>query len=879
MSQPPKWALRFLRFFCRTEYIEEIEGDLCELFEKRFRHSPKKARRQFFWDTLRTFRPKNIKKITNKNPTMYELKNYTKVYFRRFKYERIHYLVNMLGLALGFAVLFFILIYVEDEKTIDNYHSKADRIYRILEKSESPEEGVRHFSSIANPLSEALEMEFPEIEESARLFYFGSSTLRRGEVSIPERKYAYASREIFNILDFKILDGDPLKDFNSEVGIVLNKTTAIKLFGKQNIAGEIVEMPGNLPGGMEVLAVMEDMPGNSSYQFNAIYVVADFSTFSDESDQRWFKKWDSRSANAFVLFSENASPERIMGQKSRIMDKYFPKEIQAEHDFYFQNISEMHLGSNHLDAFGMDPILSVPYGNRDFVHIILLIGLLVIVIAALNYINLSSVQCLKRSKEAKVRKINGANVSQLRLQLFLETFLTLFFACIISFCMLYGLYPKFLEVSDKQIPFEALFSLKMIVYYVLAFVIIWLLSSLIPAIYYSRIGRNLVFIKSTFSGKGNQLRKVFVTLQYGISMSLIIGSIVLYQQLNFVQSKDLGFSNSGLLTLDINSRASRNNFQNIISGLLENPSIVNASASSRVPGEWKFIPSVQLSLNQGDINPVEATHYGADHRWLDTYNMELTQGNNFMGSRYSDSLKVIINERAVELLGLENPIGKTLWVSEDTLAKMRIIGVVKNFHFESLHKVMSPTVITSWNNPVIGIDYFTIKYSGNVADVIRHIEKVQFEVDPDTPAEINFLDAKWERYYQADISRSRLIFIATIISIFISVFGLFGLINFTVERKTKEIGIRKVLGATLYSITTLVLKDYLFLLLIAIVFTSPIAWIIMNDWLSDFAYRIDLSPFIFMAAFCFLLLVSLSVVIFRVLKLGKSNPTTSLRSD
>ncbi len=419
-----------------------------------------------------------------------------------------------------------------------------------------------------------------------------------------------------------------------------------------------------------------------------------------------------------------------------------------------------------------------------------------IIIAALNYINLSSVQALKRTLEAGIRKVNGATVGQLRFQLFVETFMTKMFAYVFAISLMAAFFNSFLSITNKSIPFQQVFSEDLIFYHVAAFIFIWILSSLTPALYYSRLNRSLIISKNVFSGKGDLLRKSFVVIQYGISLCLIIGTLVLFRQMNFIQTKDLGFSYDKMLTLDINSGSARRHYKSIIQEIAKHSGVENVSTSSRVPGEWKSLPSVGISLNQSD-EQVTAHHFGVDHRWIDTYQMKLKYGSNFSGQDQSDTLKLIINEEAVAVLGLEeNPVGQFLWVHEDTTSKMQIIGVVEDFHFESLHESLGPVAVTSWNNPVLGIDYFTVRYSGNPTEVIVHIEEVQKKYDPETPAEINYLDERWNRYYEADQSRSQLILIATIISIIISTFGLFGLVNFTVERKTKEVGIRKILGAS-----------------------------------------------------------------------------------
>jgi putative ABC transport system permease protein len=874
--QPPKYPLRFLRWFCREDYLDEIEGDLIELFEKRAEESPTKAKRRFVWDVVKSFRPVNFKTLKINNWAMSTLRNYTIVYFRRFRKEATHYLVNTLGLALGFMVFFFVLMYVYDERTIDTYHSKSDRIYRVLCKRTDPGGEVQHLSVTSNMLSEGLKNDFPAIEETARMINLGSSGFTYNNTQFNDRNYAMASSGIFKILDFKILAGDPLRQFSGPMALALNQTTAKKLFGDEDPIGKVIDAWAE---NVEVIAVYEDIPGYSTYQFNAVYVTK-FDQFKqiDEEFHDWMNSYESRGMTTWVLLKENASPESIMAEKTKFMEKYFKKESQPMQDFYFQPISDIHLDSGHLSYWGDEVPQTIPYSNRQFVAIALLVGLFVIVIAGLNYINLSSVQALKRTLEAGIRKVNGASVGQLRMQLFLETFITLMLSYGISVLLVLLLYQQFVDIAGKNVPIERFLRAELLVYHLAIFLIIWLLSSLIPALYYSRLNRSVVLKKNAFSGKGDMLRKSFVVVQYGISLCLIIGSIVLYRQLSFVQTKDLGFKNEHLLTLDINSSDARDHFESIVHDLLENSNVVNASASSRVPGEWKTIPVVDISLSQNE-NPLGASHYAADNRWLDTYGITLAAGQNFSGQAASDTLKVILNETAVRMMGLEDPVGQSIWVKEDTISKMQVIGVVKDFHIESLHKQVGPVVITSWNNPVRGIDYFTIKFNENASEVISHIEAVQGKYDPETPAEINFLDERWERYYRADQTRSSLILIATVISILISAFGLFGLVNFTAERKTKEIGIRKVLGATTLNIIRIVLKDYVVLFLVAFVLAAPLAWWVLNAWLSDFAYRINMSVGVFAFAFTVVLLVSFTTVISRVYRLAKSNPIDSVRYE
>lgn len=801
-------------------------------------------------------------------------KNYTKIYFRRFRKETVHYLVNILGLSLGLSILFFILMFVYDEQNIDSFHSKKDRIYRVINEVRE-DDGMHEYLAGPNPLAKALEADFPMVEATGWTTYFGSHVLAKGDKRTADRDWVIFTKSMFDILDIEILDGDPLKEFEGLAGMVITEDIAMTLFGRKDVVGEVIDE--SRFGPVEVIAIMGDMPRNSTYRFNEIYVLDP--SQMHENWQTFLKDWDTQFMQTWVLLEEGTTPEDLYQSKDDFLAKYLDEETLEDYDFYLHPLSEVHLGSTAFESGGPAPLLAIPYSDREFVSMILIMGFLVILIAALNYVNLSSVQALKRTLEASMRKINGATNKHLFRQLLFETFLTVFISYIISLLLVVLLFPFFQQIANKDFSIGLLFSTDFIFYHVVSILLIWIVSAMLPALYYSQLKRTLLVMKNAFSGKGDLLRKGLVGLQYALSIFLIIGSIVIYRQLEYVQSKDLGFDNQNMIVLDINSGAARSNFKNIIDGIKKNPDVINASTSSRVPGEWKDIPTAELARNLTDES-VRASHYAIDKNWLDTYRIKLLEGANFTGSDQVDSLYVLINQQTANALDLESPVGESIWVMSDRdSVRMRIKGIVEDFHFESLYEPIGPVVLTHWNNHVRSIDYFTIRYSQNPKETIAHIEGVNASFDPNTPAEIHFLDQQWERFYQAEESRSTIILIASIVSIIISAFGLFGLINFTMERKTKEIGIRKVVGASVGDIISLVLKDYLILLLIALGIAAPVSWWLFGDWLSDFAYRINLSMDLFIIAFVLVLLISFTTVLSRIYKIAKSNPVQSIRYE
>lgn len=801
-------------------------------------------------------------------------KNYTKIYFRRFRKESSHYLVNILGLLMGFTILFFILMFVYDEQNMDGYHKKGERIFQVV-NIYNDENGSAKFVSTPGPLADALKAEFPAIEEVAHLTYTGSQVMAKGDVRLAEREWAVGTVGIFDILDFDILSGNPKKSFNGQAGVVITEELARKLFGHTNVVGEVLDE--SRFGTAEVLAVMGEMPRNSSYRFNTIY-VANYSQWP-EYFQQYTREWRARFAQTWVLFKEGKGPDDVLALKDSFLDKYVPEDFREHIDFEFQNVSDIHLGSSDIGRGGMSPRFAIPTSDQQFVNMILLLGALVMFIAALNYVNLSSVQALKRTLEASMRKINGANNRNLVIQLFYETLLTVLIAYATANLLILILFAQFLSIANKEFELSLLYSSDLIIYHALIILLIWVLSALLPALYYSRLRRSLLVLKNAFSGKGDLLRKVLVGVQYALSIFLIVGSLVISRQLDFIQDKDLGFDNQNLIVLDINSGAARGSFREIIREIKANANVVNASTSSRVPGEWKNIPTASLTKTLSE-EPVEVSHYGADHNWLDTYKMTLKSGKNFSGNEKTDSLGILINDQTASLLDLTDPVGASIWVMGPLdSVKMQIIGVIEDFHYESLYEPIGPVVVTSWNNHIRSIDYFTIRYAQNPKETVEHIEAVNEIFDPGTPAEINFLDDQWSRFYRSEESRATIVLIASFLSIIISAFGLFGLINFTVERKTKEIGIRKVLGASYGNISKLILGDYVILLFVALLAAALISWWLLEDWLSDFAYRIELGPDLLLIAFSVVLLISFSTVLARILKISKADPVRSIRYD
>lgn len=804
------------------------------------------------------------------------IRNYFKIAFRVFAKEKANYAINSIGLALGIAVLLFILIYVQDEYSVDSYHSKADRIYRVYEKDNTKKNDAQYQSLISHQVAGALKSEFPEIEETANLIYLGTNSLKYGDNLFDEKNYTATSPSIFKIWDFEVVEGNLNREINGSALLVLTETCAKKLFGNESAVGKYVYSFRRFET-IEVMAVIKDMPKNSSYQFSSLY-VSNYDHWGSLNffNARWLKDWDDRIVMTWLLLKESANTASIMKKKEAFLQKHYKEGIRDKHDFYLQNIKNFHFQSKHINYEDWGPPITLPFNNKTYVNVILLVGILIIIISGLNYVNLSSVQAIKRSKEAGVRTAIGASRKQLIQQLYAESFITTLLAYLLAITIIMLSLNQFNSFVDKAFSLKTIFSIWP--YHAIIFVTVWLASSIIPSIHFATSG-NLMLMKKAFVFKGDKLRKGFLAFQYCISLMLIIGTIVLLKQLRYVQSKDIGFNKDKLMTLEVSRGPVRSHFKTISQTLTANSNISEVSASSSVPFDPWSLNTVGITKNLGQ-DPQDIFHFGVDENWLSTYGITLVEGRNFSGNVDADVDDIIINEKAVTAFNLtDNPIGKTVYLTGRDTVKVNVIGIVKDIHFQSLYDEIKPMVLTCWSNPFWRIGNLTVKYSGNPAVALKQLEAIQKEYEPERPANIFFMDKEAERFYKADNKRSRLLLLATIVSILVALFGLFGIINFTAEILVKEISIRKVLGAKYADIVKLLIKDYVIILVGVIVIAIPIAYAVLNKWLNNFTYRIDLTPKIFITALVLILIASSITILFKILKLLRLNPIVKLKEE
>ncbi|HSB93453.1 MAG TPA: FtsX-like permease family protein, partial [Flavitalea sp.] len=552
-----------------------------------------------------------------------------------------------------------------------------------------------------------------------------------------------------------------------------------------------------------------------------------------------------------------------------------------------QSLKDIHFYSADIDGF------SGKKGNISYIYVFLVVACFIIFIACINYMNLSTARFTNRGKEIAIRKVAGASRSTLIKQFLTEALLVTIFSVLISILFVYYLLPVFNSFTEKQLTFNFNSDYRIWLGIFSVILLVSLLAGLYPALFQSGLNP-LSLLKSKIQlGKGNiSLRRSLVVFQFIISIVLIAATIIIYQQMQYVNKKDMGFDKDKLVVVDINSGAIRHSSEAVKNEILKLPQVKSVTTTSRVPGEWKTIPSIKVNADASNpANLKDMYFFAVDNQFLTTYNIKLLKGRNFFESGSGDSTSVLINETAARELGITSPLGQAITIpavkfggdNRSSLEKPftgNVVGIVKDFNFQSLHDPLAPMVIGFQKNPVHVIDYFTVKLAGgDIQGTVAKLNAIMLGVDKDNLFEYHFLDKQWELLYRDDRIRQIIFLIVSMLAIFIATLGLLGLTIYAAEQRVKEIGIRKVLGANVAGIVLMLSKDFLKLVLIAAVIAIPIAWFFMHKWLEDFAYRIDISWGVFALSAFVALLIAMATISLQVIRAAIANPVKSLRTE
>ena len=784
-------------------------------------------------------------------------RNYLKIALRNIRKYKGYSFINIAGLAIGVSACLLLFLWVQDELSFDRYHQKADQIYRVVSQYES-EGKTRRFAWTSAPVGPALVNEFPEIEKAVR---FGRNGF---VVSYQNKRFVeqvyFTDPDIFDVFTFPLVKGNPENTLKEPYSLLISEEMSRKYFGDEDPLGKIITLDERRD--FRITGVFEDIPQNSHFRFHFLGLFSDYAS-------RHFDQWGVSNYWTYILVSENFSPDEFKEKSPQFVEKYRGKESRYVYktSYPLQALTRIHLHSDLRGEIGMNRSMGT-------VYIFSAIAVFILLIACLNYINLSTARYAIRAKEVGLRKVIGATRPQLIKQFLGETFLFSFIALPLSVMLAELFLPLFNSLSGKKLAvhyFDNIFLVP-----VLAFIILFVgfASGIFPAFFISAL-KPVSALRGMFkaSSKGSTLRKTLIVSQFAISIIFLVSTFVVLSQLNYMRNKNLGMDKEHVVTIPIYDKDALGKLDTVKNEFLQNSNVLSVSVSDFFPGKATMYQSYKYEGMNESENPM-IRWFVVDHDFIETFGIELVAGRNF-SKRFPSDIEhaYILNESAVKEIGWESPIGKEL----EIMNKGPVIGVVKDFHFRPLHQKIEPAALYIY--PKL-FQYISVRISPT--DVSRSLDFLKAKWQALVPGQIfqySFLDEDFDNLYKAEMRLSQIFTVVTFLAIFIACLGLFGLAAFEALQRTKEMGIRKVLGASAAGIVLLLSKEFTKWVLLANIIAWPVAYYAMNRWLQNFAYRINIGPLIFIQSAVLALLVALLTVSYQAMKVSLANPVDTLRYE
>lgn len=822
------------------------------------------------------------------------LKNYFKTALRTLVRNKLYSVINIAGLTFGLSCFLLIGLYIFDELTFDQQHSKGDRIYRVIEhKTVNGESTI--IAGAGYKLADESKKAIPAVENTTRVQRMGRANILNPEnpANFFQETVTVADDQFLKIFDFPFVVGNKETALQTPNSIVITQALALKLFGNTNVLGKTLQF-SFMESPLKITGILKNHPRNSSFDFGSVVSEASFQN-QDFYKSATANDWLSENFSVYTLLKPNADAKLVAAQMSKLVRNNFTPSAGTSFSFDLQPLKNIHLASeNIVDGARNSNVDPIAKGSLSFIKIFSFVAAFLLLIAGINYMNLTTAKASSRLKEIGVRKTIGAMGGNLIRQFLFESLLVTFISFLLSAVIVNLLLPAFNSFTNKQLSLEFSTDYRVWVYAIGFAAVAGILSGSYPALMLSRFKPVLLIKGLTPQHKtGFSLRKGLVVFQFTVSVVMIIATIVLFMQVKYLNSTDLGFNKNLLAVIDVNTRKARTNFEAVKSEMAKIPTVKTVSVTSRVPGEWKSIQTIKIK-NTGTTNePNVAYLIGADKDFLKTYEIKLLQGRNF--DTPADSSAVIINETAAKMLGITEASGQTVeiparsWNGDGTFGplnddntpfKPAVVGIVKDFHFQSLRNKIEPLVLAYNKNPIMLIDYYTARIAAtNIKGTLDKLKKVMVDNDKDDPFEYHFLDDQLALFYIEDDRRQTILVWAALSTIFIACLGLFGLATYSAEQRIKEIGVRKVLGATVFNLASLLSKDFLKLVLIANGIAFPLAWWASNKWLQEYAYHINVQWWVFAVAGVSACFIALLTVSYQAIKAAFANPVKSLRSE
>lgn len=859
---PPKIFLRFFRWYCHPRLAYHIEGDLLEVYRKRVAKKGRwTADVKFLIDVILLCRPGIVKPIDGlKKINHYGMfKSYVKIGWRSLLKSRMFSIINISGLTLSLTCTILIYLWIEDEFSVDAYHENIDRMYAVTSCEFAGDERNGSYDT-PGMLGEELKKVMPEVSLSANVAWTGTQTFQVKDIKI-QKPGAFAGRDFFRIFSYPLITGSKEDALTTPESIAISKSMAIALFGTPDAADQqAIRFEGERD--LRVTAIFDDLPSHTSHTFDYVinwdYLIG---------RNPWIKNWHNSGMETYLVLADHASEEQLTNKIRSFIQTYDKEYTELDHlELGLQPYREKYLNSNFKNGY-------LSGGRIEYVNLFIGVSVFILIIGAINFMNLSTAHSLKRAKEIGVRKVNGAMKSSIIGQFMMEAFLFSSIAVVASLILCVVILPQFNDITQKAITFP-LNDTKFWTGIIILTFLTTLLSGSYPAFLLSSfkpvsVFRNVIERNSTIT-----LRQGLVVVQFALTMIFIVSVIVITQQMDYIQTKNVGFRRDNLIYMPIagtiprnfetfkNEALKINGIENVSSMIAKPVSLTNSTSSVEWVGK---LPNTNPTFIQNAVG----------YDFIKTMNATLVAGRDFSPA-HQDSANYIINESALSIIGYKDPIGMplTFWGIKGT-----IIGVVKDFHFNSLHVPIKPLVIrlinqrNQWGTGLVRIE------PGQTTHVLTQLEALHNKLNPEFVFSAQFADAEYARMYNSEQVVKQLSGCFAFLAIFISCLGLLGLVVFRSEQRTKEIGVRKVLGANVANIIQLLANDFVKLIVVAIVMSVPVAFYVMQEWLRGFEYHVELQWWMFIVAAGVSSIIALTTICIQAFKAATVNPVKSLRAE
>lgn len=878
---PPRWAVGFFRWFCNDHLSEAVLGDMIELYERRrITMSSWKADVLFVFNVIQFIQPFATRGKSSQSLNTFSMyRNYFTIAWRTFLKSKGYSFINIAGLAVGLSACLLIGLYVKHELSYDRFHEKVERIYRVNMELKF---GDNHLDlASVNPLfGQTAKEEIQEVEQTTRLRWYGSFLVKKGNENIREENVAWADSTLFDVFTLPMISGNPKTALTEPNSIVITESVARKYFDRTDVVGETLTIDNTQS--RKITGVIKDLPSNMHFQFTSFIPLIE-----DEYalDGTWA---GSQNWNTYLLLKEGTNVDDVALSLNKMLDRHLEPQLEAiigktidefngEGNFFKASLialPDIHLQSHRVgELYGS--------GNMQYVYIFSAIAACILFIAIINFMNLATARSANRAREVGMRKVMGSMKGALVGQFISESVLTCTTAMLFAVAITVAVFPFFNELTGKSLDPAILLTPQAIAGLVMLTFVVGVLSGSYPAFYLSAF-RPVSVLKGAHAGGGKRsvFRNVLVVFQFSASVFLIVGTLIVFRQLKYIQQKDVGYDRGQLLIIK-NIDKLDNHAEAFKASLLQVRGVEKTTVTGFLPVGYNRNANTFFTSPSLDIkDAIQLQSWRVDEDYLGTMGMQLLEGRNFSKEVAADTGSMILNESAAKFLGGQDILEKKLYGIEDEATKrlkvFHVIGIVKDFNFSSLREPIKPLAFTFGHDD----GAMTVRIQGSdIVTTVSAIEDTWKSAAPGFPFEYSFMDADFDQLYKGERQSANLITWFASLSILISCLGLFGLATFMAEQRTKEVGIRKVMGASVPGITALLSRDFLKLVLVAVVIAIPVAWYFTGKWLQAFAYHIDLEWWIFAVASVMALIIALLTVSVQAIKAAVRNPVSSLRAE